>query len=121
MNYLKNRFKAFDFAFSGLRAAFKSELNLQLQLIIAVIVVAAGFYFSISKQEWIAILFCIALVIALELFNSATEKLCDLYTKEHNQKIKYIKDVCAGAVLFAAMVAVIIGCLVFWPYLVKLI
>ena len=79
MNYLKNRSKAFGFAFSGLGAAFKSEINLQLQLFIAVMVIAAGFFFSISNQEWIVILFCIALVLALEMFNSAIEKLCDLF------------------------------------------
>lgn len=121
MSYLKNRSNAFGFAFSGLLAAFKSEINLQLQLIIAVFVIGAGFYFSILKEEWIAILLCIAIVITLEMFNSAIEKLCDLYTKEQNQKIKYIKDVCAGAVLFAAVLAAIIGCLVFWPYVVKVI
>jgi len=121
MNYLKNRSKAFGFAFSGLGAAFKSEINLQVELFIAVLVIAAGFYFSISNQEWIVILFCIALVFALEMFNSAIEKLCDLYTNEHNQKIKYIKDVCAGAVLITSIVSAIIGSMIFWPYLVKLI
>jgi diacylglycerol kinase len=121
MSYLKNRFKAFDFAFSGIHLAFKSEKNLQLQLIIAVFVIAAGFYFSILKEEWIAILLCITIVIALEMFNSAVEKLCDLYSKEQDQKIKYIKDVCAGAVLFGSVLAAIIGGLVFWPYIIKLI
>ena len=121
MTYIKNRFKAFYFAFSGIRNAFKSELNLQLQLIIALVVISAGFYFSISKLEWSLILFCICLVIALEMFNSAIEKQCDLYTKEHNQKIKYIKDVCAGAVLITSIVSAIIGSMIFWPYLVKLI
>lgn len=120
MSYLKNRYKAFGFAFSGLSAAFKSEINLQLQLIITVIVISAGFYFSISTHEWIVILFCIALVLVLEMFNSAIEKLCDLYSKEHNSKIKYIKDVCAGAVLLASVIAAFIGCMVFWPYLIKL-
>lgn len=120
MSYLKNRSNAFGFAFSGLKAAFKSEINLQLQLIIAVFVIAAGFYFSISIHDWMVILFCIALVLALEMFNSAIEKLCDLYSKEHNPKIKYIKDVCAGAVLLTTVFVAIIGCLVFWPYVIKL-
>jgi len=121
MSYLKNRFKAFVFAFSGLRLAFKSEINLQLQLIIAAFVITAGIYLSITKNEWFAILLCITLVISLEMFNSAIEKLCDLYTKEHNPKIKYIKDVCAGAVFIASVFAAIIGAMVFWPYITRLI
>jgi diacylglycerol kinase (ATP) len=54
------------------------------------------------------------------MFNSAIEKLCDLYSKEYDLKIKYIKDVCAGAVLLTTVFVAIIGCLVFWPYVIKL-
>lgn len=121
MSYLKNRKNAFVYAFSGIYQSLKNETNLKLQLLIALLVIIAGIYFSISKADWFMVLLCITLVIALEMFNSAIEKLCDLYTKEQNAKIKYIKDVCAGAVLIASMIAAIIGCVVFWPYVKTLV
>lgn len=120
MNYLKNRIKAFGFAFSGIYQALKTETNLKLQAIIAALVILAGFYFSITKLEWLGISLCIILVICFEMFNSAIEKLCDLYSTEKNEKIKYIKDVCAGAVLVVSVFSAIYGCAIFWPYIHKL-
>ena len=120
MSYLKNRKNAFAYAFSGLWHAFKSEAHLQLHLIIGAIVIIAGFYFSISKYDWLIVAGCIAFVISLELINSAIEKLCDLYSKEYNPKIKYIKDVMAAAVLVASVFAAITGVFVFFPYIKQL-
>jgi len=117
MTYLKKRKNAFKAAFAGLYQAFKSEAHLKLHLIIAVLVIAAGFYFSISKTEWFAVGICIALVIALELINSAIEKMCDLYSKEYDVRIKYIKDVAAAAVLVASIFAAIVGVVIFLPYI----
>lgn len=121
MSYLKNRKNAFVYAFSGIYQSFKTETNLKLHIFISFLVITAGFCFSISKADWFMVLLCITLVITLEMFNSAIEKLCDLYTKEQNQKIKYIKDVCAGAVLFASAFASIVGCMIFWPYIKDLL
>ncbi len=121
MSYLKKRIQAFGFAFSGLFQAFKSEKHLQLHGIIAVLVISAGIFFDISIKRWLAVAGCIALVISLELINSAIEKLCDLYSTEQNPKIKYIKDVSAAAVLVASIFAAIVGVIIFWWDVVRLI
>ncbi len=120
MSYLKNRKNAFTYAFSGLWQAFRSEVHLQLHVIIALVVIGAGCYFSISKAEWFAVGLCITLVISLELANSAAEKLCDLYSKEQNPKIKYVKDVMAASVLVASFFAAITGIVIFLPYIKQL-
>ena len=116
MSYLKQRIRAFGFAFSGIINALKNETHLQLQLLIALFVIVLAFFFSITKFEWLILLSCISLVLALEMLNSAIEKLCDVYTKEQDPRIKYIKDVCAGAVLIAAIFSLIIGLIIFLPY-----
>lgn len=116
MNYLKKRTSAVGVALSGLWQAFKSEPHLKLHGVAAVLVVTAGFYFSISQTEWIAVLGCITLVISLELINSAIEKLCNLVMPQQHPTIKYIKDVAAAAVLIACIFAVIVGLLVFRKY-----
>lgn len=120
MTYLKKRSNAFKAAFAGLYQAFKSEPHLKIHLIITILVIGAGLYFSISKAEWFVVAACIALVISLELINSAMEKMCDLYSKEYDLRIRYIKDVAAGAVLIASVFAAITGFVVFWPYLKQL-
>ncbi|MBA3683158.1 MAG: diacylglycerol kinase family protein [Bacteroidetes bacterium] len=121
MTYLKKRKNAFKAAFSGLYQAFKSEAHLKIHLLIAILVIVAGLYFAISKSEWFAVSLCIVLVISLELINSAMEKMCDLYTKEYDQRIKYIKDVAAGTVLVASIFAAMVGLFVFVPYVLILL
>lgn len=117
MNYFKNRVMAFRYALSGLAAAFKSEVHLKLYLFITLMVSGLGFYVGLTKTEWMEVAACITLVITLELFNSAIEKLCDLVMPDQHPKIKYIKDVMAGAVLLACIFAAIAGLIIFIPYL----
>lgn len=117
MTYLKNRKNAFVYAFSGLWQAFKKEAHVKIHVLAALFVISAGFYFKLSKWEWICIFGCIALVMAFELINTAVENLCDLVTKEHHPGIKYIKDISAAAVLLVCVFSVIAGLLIFLPYL----
>jgi diacylglycerol kinase (ATP) len=116
MSYFNDRIKAFGFAFSGLFQAFKQEVHLKLHLVIAFLVIGLGFFFDITKADWIIILACITLVISFEMFNSVIEKLCDIVMPGQHPKIKYIKDVAAAAVLVASLFAFIVGLMVFLPY-----
>lgn len=117
MSYYKDRIKAFGFAFSGLRQSFRQETHLKLHAVITLLTIGSGFFFELSATEWLFLLLAIVLVICLEMINSALEKLCDLVMPEQNAKIKYIKDVAAGAVLIACAFAVIVGVVVFYPHL----
>ncbi len=110
-------FKGFIFAARGLRFAFAEQLNLKVQLVIAFAVVAAGFYFQITNVEWMVLIGAIALVISLELVNSAIESLVDLVTLERKPLAGKVKDIAAGAVLFASLVSVVMGCLIFGKYI----
>ncbi len=113
MNYFKKRTQAFGFAFSGLFAAFKSESHLKIHLLATAVVIVCGFYFKISKSEWLAIIICCGAVIAAELFNSAIEKLCDVISPQLNPKIKFIKDVSAAAVLVLSIASLCVALIVF--------
>ena len=79
--------------------------------------IATGLYFKVTKLEWMVLLICCGFVISLELVNSAIEKLCDAFTTDNNATVKYVKDVMAGAVLVTSITALIIGILIFYPYL----
>ena len=72
---------------------------------------------SVQIQYVLAILLCIGFVIVVEILNTCIEKLCDLYSTERNEKIKYIKDLAAGGVLFASLIALAVGILIFVHHL----
>lgn len=112
---IQARLKSFVYAFAGIKDFFRFEAQALLHLIAALSVIVAGFYFHISTHEWMAVCFAIGLVIVSEMLNTAIEKLTDMVSPELNPKAKVVKDLAAGAVLVASVVAAVIGCLVFWP------
>ena len=114
---MKAFFKSFIYAIHGLWSGVADQRNLKFQLGVAVTVVGAGFYLSITAIEWSIILLCIAMVIGLELINTALENLVDLVTLERKPLAGKIKDIAAGAVLIVSILSVIIGVIIFRKYL----
>ena len=104
-------------AISGLGESFKQELSLRLQLLVGIIAIFCAFYFNFTRVEWLILLLVISIVIFSEILNTAIEELCDLYSLEHNLKIKKIKDISAGFVLVVSIFSLAIGIILFWPYL----
>jgi diacylglycerol kinase len=109
------------FALQGWRYFFTHEANGRIQAVVAILVVTAGFIFGISAQEWLWILLCIGLVIGLEMVNTAIETLANRLHPDRHPEIKIVKDVAAGAVLWAAVVSVVIGLIIFLPKVLQLI
>lgn len=113
--------KSFSNAFRGIALLFKSQPNAQIELTIAVIVIVTGFLLKISSIEWIIILLCIALVLSLEGINTSIEIFADKLHPGFDKEIGKAKDVAAGAVLISAIIAAIIGFIIFAPRLLDLI
>lgn len=107
-------------AFHGLRDCILNEKNFRIQYVTALIVIVAGLFFSLSRTEWIVIFLCFAVVLSFEIVNSAIEKLCDLVCPDFNLTIKKVKDMSASAVLLAAIISFIIGCIIFVPKIAAL-
>ena len=95
----------------------RKESNVHIHLGFSILVIAAGFVFNISRMEWIAVLLCIGGVLTAEGLNTSIERLADLYSLDKNKDIRIIKDVSAGAVLIMAIIAAVVGVIVFLPYL----
>jgi len=114
---LKALVKSFAFARNGILIALKMERNLKVHYLIAIIVMLTGAYFKISQIEAIILILIIALVISLEMINTAIERTIDLLTEKEHVYAQIAKDVAAGAVLTAVLAAIIIGILIFLPYL----
>ena len=113
---MKKFFQSLRYAFNGLFTNIQTERNLQIHFFALLAVILLGFYFKISRMEWLIILLISSLVIALEIINSSIEKMADFMEPRKNDKIKIIKDTAAAAVLVAAAFALIIGCIIFLPY-----
>jgi diacylglycerol kinase (ATP) len=113
--FLINRLKSVGFAFKGMLILIKTEASIKIQVFIAVIVTIAGFYFEISRTEWMAQIAMIGLVISIEGMNTAIEYIADFIHPEYHKKIGLIKDVAAGAVFIASIVAVIIALIIYIP------
>ncbi len=112
---MKKRLQSFGYAGRGIWQVFRSETNMKIHVLIAVLVVIFGFYFQISIQEWIACLFCIGLVFSAEMINTAIENVVDLASPLHHELAGKAKDIAAGAVLICAIISAIIGLLIFIP------
>ena len=113
--FMKRFIKSLGYALNGLRLFFRKEQNGQLQATVSILVIAAGFALKINLYEWVVILVCIALVLALEMMNSVIEKFIDHLHPHRHEQVKWIKDVAAGAVLWAAIISAVIGVIIFIP------
>jgi undecaprenol kinase len=109
--------KSFYYAYCGIKHVCMMERNMKIHLVAASIVIAAGAYFQISRMEWLVLLLVIAGVLALEAMNSAIEATVDLVTTKRHPLAKIAKDTAAGAVLLFTIFAVVIGCIIFVPYI----
>lgn len=115
-----NLYTSIKHACNGLSVFFKSERNGKIQAGISILVVIAAVYFKISRGEWIAVVSCCLLVMAIELMNTAIEKTCNKITPKYDKDIKVIKDISAAAVLLLSVLAVIVGLIIFIPYVSNL-
>lgn len=116
MSPKKFRILSFKYAIDGILAALKQEPNLKIHFLIALCVIGFSFFLNISPTDWVIIILVIGFVVAVELTNTAIEKIVDTFTDKEHPGAKYAKDISAGAVLVAAITASIIGLLVFLPY-----
>ena len=92
-----------------------TEHSIIAQMVIAFAVTILGFIMNISQTEWLFQTTAIGLILVAESLNTAIEKLCDFVHPEHHIKIGKIKDISAGASFFAAIIAVIIGLIIYFP------
>jgi diacylglycerol kinase len=111
--------KSFFYAGRGIKYCFVQEQNFKIHMLAIAAVITAGFYFSITTTEWMLITGCCMVVVAMEMLNTAMEKMCDLVTKDFHPLIEYIKDISAGAVLVCAAGSAVIGVIIFVPKIIQ--
>ncbi len=105
--------KSFLCAFKGIWYTILNESHLRFHIVATVFVIAFGIIYNLSAIEWAVLSLVFSLVMALELVNTAVERVCDLYTTDYNPLIKIAKDVSAGAVLISAIGSIGVACFIF--------
>jgi len=114
---IQNRLRSFRFAGEGIYSFILKEHNAMLHFMATVAVITLGVLTGLSSGEWMGILLSIGFVWVAEMFNTCIEKLIDFIAPGYHPQIKFIKDVAAGAVFVAALIALVIGLIVFIPHL----
>ena len=106
-------YRSFGYAFQGIFTCVRKERNMKIHCVAAVLVVIAGVILKISAIEWCICMVLFGLVMALEHVNTAVEAVVDMVTEEYHPLAKVAKDTAAGAVLIAAIMAAIAGCMTY--------
>ena len=108
---MKNRslFARIGFAVAGWKAAWARERSFRTQAWCAVLAFIALYMLQAPPIWWVVVAVTCALVLALELINSALEALIDLLHPQVHPEIKVIKDMLAGAVLAISCAAFVVG------------
>jgi diacylglycerol kinase len=109
--------KSLSDAIRGIVNVFQIEQNFRIQVLVAVFVVALMLVLRVSKAEMIVLLLLIVAVLTLELLNSALERFVDLLKPRLHLQVGAVKDIMAAMVLLVSLGALVIGLLIFWPYL----
>ena len=113
MSKLKKIIHSFESAWRGVATVFHSERNFRLQILAALVVVVAGFFFQLKIWEWLILIFLILLVLLLEMLNTVFERLVDMLKPRIHLFVYDIKNITAGMVLITAISAIIIGVMIF--------
>ena len=104
---------SFNYALEGVIHVLRTQRNLRIHFLAAVLVFAGAIALGVSRLQLIALVIAIAFVLVAEMLNTAIEGVIDVSTTSFDPNAKLAKDIAAGAVLIASITAVAVGYLVF--------
>jgi diacylglycerol kinase (ATP) len=111
-SYLGRRVRSFSHAFRGIGYMVATQPHARLHILAVGLVVTGGRVLSIDASDWMILALTCGFVLAMEAVNTAIEHLCDVVCRTWSADVRKAKDVAAGAVLIAAIVAVTVGLLI---------
>lgn len=117
MDNFKKLFHSFHHAFRGLKYVMKNEQNFQLEILGGFFVIILMFIFDIRDWQKVALFLVIFSVLVIELINTIMERVVDILKPRVHPYAQLIKDIMATAVLLASIGAIVIGLIIFYPYI----
>jgi len=116
MQFVIKRIKGIIIAISGMFFLLKNEDSIKVQSLFFLLFIFLGYYFEITKNEWIIHIILIGFILTAEALNTVAEKICDFINPKYDDRIKLIKDISAGAVSFAVISSLIVLIIIYYPY-----
>ncbi len=117
----KRFYKSFTYSIDGLKYAYRYEQSMLIHVIATICVIIANIFFGVKAFEWLVTMMAIGMVLSAELINTAIEATVDLVTLEIHPLAKIAKDCGSAATFVLAMMAAVIGCIIYIPYITTLI
>ena len=111
-------FRSFSYSIEGLKYAYKYEQSMMIHVIATILVICSNIFFQVTGIEWLITILAIGMVLSAELFNTAIEAVVDLVTLEIHPLAKIAKDCGSAATFVLAIMAAIIGCVIYIPYII---
>lgn len=118
--FLYKRWRGAGYALKGALILLRTEPSIQVQAFISACLVIAGFVFNISSTEWIAQCIAVGMVMGAEGLNTTVEAIADFIHPEFHKKIGHIKDIAAGSVFITAVIATVVGFIIYVPKIIAL-
>ena len=115
--FIISRSNSFKYASRGLSYVMRTQKNAWIHTVVMLAVIVVSFWLQLTRMEWVAILLVIGMVWTAEFINTSLESIVDMASPERHPLAQVGKDVAAAAVLFAALIAVVVGILVLGPHL----
>lgn len=109
--------KSFRYAWRGFRYTYQHEQNFRIQTVVSLLVVIAALLFRIRGWQAVALLAMIVFVLVLEILNTVVERFIDILQPRLQHYSEIIKDMMAAVVLLAAIGALLVGIIIFYPYI----
>lgn len=114
---IKRLFKSFQYAVKGLFLVMRDEQNFRVHIVFAMLALFFSWFYHITQTELIIVILLISQVLLMEVINSAIERVTDVLKPRINDFVMEIKDIMAAAVMLSSMVAMVVGLIIFVPYL----
>jgi diacylglycerol kinase len=118
MKRLRSFTVSLQHAVNGLSYAIQQEKNFQNEVIVAIFVIGAMVYYAVTPGEMIVLLLVIMGVLVMELVNTVMERIADILKPKVHPYVRIIKDLMAASVLITSFLAVLVGLIIFIPYIV---
>ena len=113
--------KSLSHALDGIAYAISHERNFRIELTLAFFVLLFIFIFKVKNWEAIVLILMIMWVLISELTNTVLERVVDILKPRIHPYARLIKDLMAAVVLISSTVAVIVGVIIFYPYIRELV
>lgn len=110
----KGLLDSFNYAISGFIYAVRTQRNMKIHMVAAILVILFSLFTNITKVELLVLFVSITMVMSAELFNTAIECAIDATTNHYHPLAKIAKNASAAAVLLTAVNALAVGYFIFW-------